>query len=106
MPAPLTLFSIVIPARDEEASLPSTLRDLYAAFIVENIPHEIVVVDDGSRDQTWAVLQGLHAEIPTLVPVQNSGPHGFGHAVTCGLDHMHGDACAIMPMPPTRLATP
>ncbi len=93
---PLTLFSIVIPARDEEASLPSTLRDLHAAFVAKNIPHEIVVVDDGSRDQTWAVLQGLRTEIPSLLPVQNLGPHGFGHAVICGLNHMHGDACAIM----------
>jgi dolichol-phosphate mannosyltransferase len=93
---PLTLFSIVIPARDEEASLPATLRDLHAAFVAEKIPHEIVVVDDGSRDQTWAVLQGLRTEIPALVSVRNSGPHGFGHAVVCGLDHLHGDACAIM----------
>src|SRR5580658_5937743 len=46
---PLTLFSIVIPARDEEASLPSTLRGLHATFATENIPHEIVAVDDGSR---------------------------------------------------------
>jgi dolichol-phosphate mannosyltransferase len=96
MPAPLTLFSIVIPARNEEASLPATLRDLQATFAAENIPLEIVAVDDGSRDQTWAVLQGLRAEIPTLLPVQNIGPHGFGNAVVCGLDHMHGDACAIM----------
>jgi dolichol-phosphate mannosyltransferase len=99
MPDPkptLTLFSIVIPARDEEASLPATLRDLHAAFVAENIPHEIVVVDDGSRDQTWTVLQGLRVEIPSLLPVQNLGSHGFGHAVVCGLDHMHGDACAIM----------
>jgi dolichol-phosphate mannosyltransferase len=93
---PLTLFSIVIPARDEEASLPSTVRDLHAAFAAEKIPHEIVVVDDGSHDRTWAVLQGLREEIPTLVPLQNQGPHGFGRAVIYGLNHMRGDACAIM----------
>jgi dolichol-phosphate mannosyltransferase len=99
MPDPkpaLTLFSIVIPARDEEASLPSTLRELHSTFAAENISHEIVVVDDGSRDQTWTVLQGLRAEIPSLLPVRNIGLHGFGNAVVCGLDHMHGDACAIM----------
>jgi dolichol-phosphate mannosyltransferase len=94
--SPLTLFSVVIPARDEEASLPSTLRDLHAAFIAENIPHEIVVVDDGSRDHTWAVLQGLRAEIPPLTPVQNRGPHGFGRAIICGFNHMRGDACVVM----------
>src|SRR5579885_2006348 len=93
---PLTLFSLVIPARDEEASLPPTLRELHATFAAESIPHEIVVVDDGSRDRTWGVLQELSAAIPTLRPVQNPGPHGFGRPVVCGLNHMRGDACAIM----------
>ncbi|MBI5382634.1 MAG: glycosyltransferase family 2 protein [Opitutae bacterium] len=95
-PAPLKLFSLVIPARDEEAALPPTLRDLYATFVREGVPHEFVVVDDGSKDRTWAVLQELRREIPTLAPVQNTGPHGFGRAVVYGLNHMQGDACAIV----------
>ncbi|MFZ5496145.1 MAG: glycosyltransferase family 2 protein [Verrucomicrobiota bacterium] len=95
-PFPLSLYSVVIPARDEQDSLPSTLRDLYAVLNRENIPHEIVVVDDGSRDRTWPVLQELKASIPTLAPVQNLGQHGFGRAVVCGLNHMQGDACVIM----------
>ncbi len=92
----LTLFSIVIPAHNEEESLPPTVRDIYAVMTRENVPHEIVVVDDGSKDQTWAVLQSLKAEIPTLAPVQNLGLHGFGRAVIFGLNHMKGDACTIM----------
>ncbi len=94
--APLTLFSIVIPAHNEEESLPSTLRGIYETLERERIPHEIVVVDDGSHDRTWAVLQELRQAIPTLAPVQNPGPNGFGLAVVCGLDHMRGDACAIV----------
>ena len=87
MPAPLQLFSVVIPARDEEESLPGTLRELFAAFSAAAVPHEIVVVDDGSRDRTWAVLQELRAGlVPTLRPVQNLGPHGFGRAVVHGLN--------------------
>ncbi len=93
---PLALFSIVIPAHNEEESLPPTIRAIYQTLAREQIPHEIVVVDDGSRDRTWAVLQELRQEIPTLVPVQNLGSHGFGLAVTCGLNHMRGDACTIM----------
>jgi len=95
-PGMLTLYSVVMPARDEEESLPETLREIYAVFSALNIPHEIVVVDDGSKDSTWTVLQSLKAEIPTLAPVQNPGPHGFGCAITYGLDHMKGDACVIM----------
>jgi dolichol-phosphate mannosyltransferase len=95
-PAPLTLFSIIIPARDEEESLPSTVEEIHRALSSENVPHEIVVIDDGSRDRTWAVLQELKLKIPPLVPIQNPGPHGFGRAVIWGLDHSHGDAVAIM----------
>jgi dolichol-phosphate mannosyltransferase len=94
--APLTLFSVVIPAHNEEESLPHTVRDLHAVLVRERVPHEIVVVDDGSRDRTWAVLQELRLTVPTLAPVQNLGAHGFGRAVICGLNHMKGDACAIM----------
>jgi dolichol-phosphate mannosyltransferase len=92
----LNLFSVVVPARDEADSLPETLRNIHAEFIREGIPHEIVAVDDGSNDRTWEVLQRLKAEIPTLVPVQNPGPHGFGRAVTYGFGHLKGDAVVIM----------
>ncbi len=97
MSAPLQLFSVVIPARDEEESLPGTLRELFAVFSAAGVPHEIVVVDDGSRDRTWAVLHELQAgPVPTLRPVQNRGPHGFGRAVVHGLNHSRGDAVVIM----------
>jgi dolichol-phosphate mannosyltransferase len=96
-PAPLSLYTVVIPARDEEESLPETLRDLSKAFRFARIPHEFVVVDDGSRDRTWEVLIQLQAEIPELQPTRNeSGMHGFGRAVTWGLDHSRGDAVVIM----------
>ena len=93
---PLALFSVVIPARDEEASLPPTLRAIHAEFTRAGILHELIVVDDGSKDATWSVLQSLRHEIPALAPVQNPGPHGFGRAIVYGLNHMRGDAVVIM----------
>lgn len=93
---PLSLFSIIIPARDEEESLPPTLHAYHKALTAADIPHEFVVVDDGSSDRTWEVLQELRTEIPALAPVQNNGAHGFGRAVICGLNAMQGDACAIV----------
>lgn len=95
-PDKLLLYSIIIPARDEEESLPSTIRDIYTSFSNAGIPHEIVVVDDGSRDSTWAILENLNREIPTLAHVKNPGPHGFGRAIIYGLDHSKGDAVVIM----------
>jgi dolichol-phosphate mannosyltransferase len=95
-PGTLSLLSVVIPARDEEESLPATLRDIHTTFAAVSVPHEIIVVDDGSKDATWAVLQNLKAEIPTLAPVQNPGLHGFGRAIIYGLNQMKGDAVVIM----------
>ena len=94
--APLTLYSVVIPAHNEEESLPHTVTEIHQTLARENIPHEIVVVDDGSKDRTWAVLQELRETVPTLAPVQNTGAHGFGRAVVYGLNHIKGDACVIM----------
>ena len=93
---PLKLFSIVIPARNEEGALPATVEHLHLEMKLSKIPHEIVVVDDGSTDTTWAVLTELRKKIPELYPIQNLGEHGFGRAVTVGLRRCTGDAVVIM----------
>lgn len=95
-PTPLNLYSVVIPARDEEESLPPTLRSIAAEFNRCAISFEIVVVDDGSTDRTWAVLQELKQEIPQLAPIQNTGAHGFGRAVAFGIYESKGDAVVVM----------
>lgn len=92
----LELLSIVIPARDEEGCICSTVEHLHVELRLNAIPHEIVVVDDGSNDSTWAFLQDLQQRMPELKPVQNSGLHGFGRAIIYGLDNMCGDAVVIM----------
>jgi dolichol-phosphate mannosyltransferase len=95
-PAPLQLLSIVIPARDEEGCICSTIQHLNLELRLHNISHEIVAVDDGSTDMTWELLQNLSQHLPELKPVQNSGQHGFGRAIICGLNNMSGDAVVIM----------
>jgi dolichol-phosphate mannosyltransferase len=92
----LEFLSVIIPARDEEGCIASTVEHLDLELTLHNIPHEIVVVDDGSSDRTWEILQELRTRMPALAPTQNLGPHGFGRAVIHGLDHMTGDAAAIM----------
>jgi len=92
----LQFLSVVVPARDEEGCIASMVEHLNVELRLHNVPHEIVVVDDGSSDRTWAILNELTAHIPELSPVQNRGQHGFGRAVVCGLDHMRGDAAVIM----------
>jgi dolichol-phosphate mannosyltransferase len=93
---PLRLLSIVLPARDEQGCIAATVEHLHLELSLNNIPHEIVVVDDGSRDGTWLILQEIKKRIPELNPVQNTGPHGFGRAIVYGIDYSSGDAVIIM----------
>ena len=94
--AALSLLSVVIPARDEEDCIASTVEHLHIELRLRNVPHEIIVVDDGSTDRTWKLLQELAAKLPELHPVQNNSQPGFGAAVVQGLDAMKGDAVVIM----------
>jgi dolichol-phosphate mannosyltransferase len=95
-PTPLTLLSVIVPARNEEGCISSMVEHLHLELQMNSVPHEIVVVDDGSTDRTWEILQELQSRIPMVQPLQNLGQHGFGRAITYGLDRMKGDAAVIM----------
>ena len=96
MHSPLTLLSIVIPARDEEGCIASTIEHLHLELELHNVPHEIVVVDDDSTDSTWEILRAKQKKITNLNPIKNESYHGFGRAIICGLDAAKGDAVVIM----------
>src|SRR5579871_2245750 len=89
-------LSVVIPARDEEGSIEQTLGAVAGALTREQIPFEIVVVDDGSTDQTAARVRQSMEHWPGVRLIANDGPHGFGLAVRAGLSHAIGDAIAVM----------
>jgi dolichol-phosphate mannosyltransferase len=89
-------LSVVMPAHNEAGSIEQVLRLLHAALEKEGVPHEILVVNDNSRDATEAVLEALEREMPTLRHVNNQAPNGFGLAVRKGLENARGDAVAVV----------
>jgi len=88
-------LSVVIPAHNEEGCIEKTLRDLHAKLTTARIDHEIVVVNDNSKDGTVQRVETLRNEIPTIRLVHNNPPNGFGFAVRCGLETFEGDAVAL-----------
>ncbi len=93
---PLQLLSVVLPARNEEGCIASTVKHLHLELSLQNVPHEIIVVDDHSTDGTWTLLEKVAKENSNLRPVQNLGEPGFGRAIAWGLEEMRGDAAVIM----------
>ena len=87
-------LSVVIPARDESENIGKTLDELTSRLDREPLSYELIVVDDGSRDDTADVVRRRHHGSIRLVV--NNGPHGFGRAVRLGLESFSGQAVAIV----------
>jgi dolichol-phosphate mannosyltransferase len=90
-------LSIVVPCFNEEACLGELHARLGAAArTVAGNSYEIVLVNDGSRDSSWPVMQRLAAGDPRLVAVNLSRNHGHQLALTAGLDLCAGERILII----------
>jgi dolichol-phosphate mannosyltransferase len=92
----LKVYSIVIPAYNEEDCIAPTVQSIAETLERERINYEILVVNDNSRDRTEAVLQELSTQNIKVRYINNYYPNGFGFAVRCGLENFSGDAVAIV----------
>lgn len=90
------LYSILIPAFNEEQNILPTLDALATALRAENIPFELLVVNDNSSDSTAAVVEAKNVELPEIHLVHNTPPGGLGRAIRCGLNHFRGDVLAVV----------
>ncbi len=89
-------LSLVIPARNEAPHIGATINGLVKALDADGIESfELLVVDDGSTDDTTAIVIGLASADDRIRVEQNPGPHGFGRAVRVGLDRFTGDAVVV-----------
>lgn len=94
--SPPPVFSIVVPAFNEERNLPLLCARI--AQVMQDIgePWELIFVNDGSRDATLKVMKALQARNPHLGIVNLSRNFGKEIATTAGLDHARGDAVIVM----------
>lgn len=104
---PFVDLSIVIPAYNEEHRIPPTLARLHAFLQRQPLRYEIVVVDDGSRDNTTGVVALAMATIPNLRLVRQTPNRGKGAAVRRGMLEARGQIRVMCDadgsMPPEEL---
>ena len=89
-------LSVIIPGRNEAENLEICICEILEELNKYKINHEILVVDDGSTDNTPRLLQDITNQNPTVRYLRNDKENGFGRAVRIGLTEFTGDAVAIM----------
>ena len=93
----MTALSIVVPCFNEEACLELLHRRLSdAARTSMGEDYEIVLINDGSRDASWSIMQRLSEADPHLVAINLSRNHGHQLALTAGLDLCRGENILIV----------
>jgi len=83
-------YSVVIPAYNESARLRSTLERVLAYVHAQGWNAEVIVVNDGSRDDTADIARTFAAKDPALRLVENPGNRGKGYSVRTGMLHARG----------------
>lgn len=89
--------SILVPAKDEAENLPLFMEQASAAFASAPQRYEIIVIDDGSVDDSWSVLQRLAAQYPFLRPVRHGVRRGIADALRTGYLHSRGNILVFYP---------
>ena len=90
----LRLLSVVAPVCNEEATIEEFFRRVCA--ILDDLPFELIVVDDGSTDATPSLLERLAGADPRLRVLRLSRNFGHQAAITAGIDHADGDVTVMM----------
>ncbi|MFQ4145618.1 glycosyltransferase family 2 protein [Chlorogloeopsis sp. ULAP02] len=90
------MISVVIPAFNEAENIPNLYRRIISAAQDWQMPFEVIMVDDGSKDKTLELLQKLHAKDSRFKYISFSRNFGHQTAVSAGLVYAQGDVVAIL----------
>lgn len=89
-------ISVVVPLYNEEESLPELLAWIDRVAAAHAFTYEAILVDDGSSDGSWAVVERLAAQYPTLRGIRFSRNYGKSAALYCGFAAAHGEVVITM----------
>lgn len=90
------MLSVVIPAYNEQEMVPVAARVIGGVLDDAAIAHELIFVDDGSRDKTWQEIRAASGQKQTVRGVQFSRNFGKEAAIFAGLQHAKGDCVAVI----------
>lgn len=90
------IYSIVAPVFNEEETLPHFYQRIVSVMEPLGEPFEIVLVNDGSHDGSYAVMKQLHQQDPRVRAVDFSRNFGHQIAISAGLEYARGDAVVII----------
>lgn len=90
------LVSIVIPLFNEEESLPELVQWIDKVCTQSSLPYEVILVDDGSRDESWNVIQSLRKEYSSIRGIKFRRNYGKAAGLHCGFGASRGDVVITM----------
>ena len=90
------VLSVVVPAYNEQGNLHRLYTEVARALAGVGLSWELVFVDDGSRDRTWAEIESIHQEDRRVQGIRLSRNFGHQHALVAGLTHARGAAVISM----------
>ena len=89
--------SVLVPAKDEAENLPLFMEQAAAAFSGRPEQFEVIVIDDGSVDDSWSVLERLAPRYPFLRIVRHRSRRGIAEALRTGYLHARADVLVFYP---------
>ena len=89
--------SVLVPAKDEAENLPLFMELAAEAFAGSGVRYEVIVVDDGSVDGSWTVLEELRSRYPFLRAVRHRVRRGIADSLRTGYLHARGRVLVFYP---------
>ena len=89
-------ISVIVPLLNEAESLPELAAWIERVMAENNFSYEVIMVDDGSTDESWSVIQELHAKNPAIKGIKFRRNYGKSAALNTAFEACHGDVVITM----------